>query len=361
MSENNNLNDMNNLAKIDDENDNQLNNDFSLKILQLEEIIREKEKIIYTMHTKIKQFSMNIEQLKMENEKLKNQILFIEEQINRNKSLYDSNFLIIQPTQRFIVYRNTNNSFGQSFMNNTNSNLNSKNNCLGNQYINSSPTRLNNLNELNLNLNTNSFNTENFNYNIDNKMIDENFKSKIVPFQMKPLQTFDHSKLDINNNNINKDNINIDLNDNNFLDDEFIIDNNNHKKFYIDINNKIFDNISNITKDINKFNLNTEPIQINNKLNIDEKEKEYKDTKEILTTNESVKQSKNKAGIKLHSSMFFQNCKKIINKNEYKKLLEIVKLSNLKKISKEDTYLSITSLLEEKYPELSNEFKLLFV
>ena len=355
MSENNNLNDMNSLGKVD-ENDNQLNNDFSLKISQLEEIIKEKENIIYTMHSKIKQFSMNIEQLKMENEKLKNQILFIEEQINRNKSLYDSNFLIIQPTQRFIVYRNTNKSFGQSFLNNSNSNMNSKNNCLGNQYINSNPTRLNTFNELNLNLNTSSFNTDNFNYNIDNKMIDENFKSKIVPFQMKPFQNFDHSKLEITNNNIN-----IDLNDNNFLDDEFIINNNNHKNFYTEINNKIFDNISNITKDINKFNLNSELIQINNKLNNDDKEKEYKDTKENLTTNESVKQSKNKAGIKLHSSMFFQNCKKIINKNEYKKLLEIVKLSNLKKISKEDTYLSITSLLEEKYPELSNEFKLLFV
>ena len=358
MSENINLNDMNNLAKID-ENDNQLNNDFSLKILQLEEIIKEKENIIYTMHTKIKQFSMNIEKLKMENEKLKNQILFIEEQIKRNKTLYDSNFLIIQPTQRFIVYRNINNSLGQSFMNNTNSNMNSKNNCLGNQYINSNLTRLNNFNDLNLN--TSLFNTENFNYNIDNKMIDENFKSKIVPFQMKPFQNFDHSKLDITNNNINKDNLNIDLNDNNFLDDEFIIDNNNHKNLYTDINNKIFDNISNITNDINKFNLNSELIQINNKLNIDDKEKENKDTKENLTTNESAKQSKNKAGIKLHSSMFFQNCKKIISKNEYKKLLEIVKLSNLKKISKEDTYLSITSLLEEKYPELSNEFKLLFV
>ena len=358
MSGNINLNDMNNLPKID-ENDNQLNNDFSLKILQLEEIIKEKENIIYTMHTKIKQFSMNIEKLKMENEKLKNQILFIEEQIKRNKTLYDSNFLIIQPTQRFIVYRNINNSFGQSFMNNTNSNMNSKNNCLGNQYINSNPTRLNNFNDLNLN--TSLFNTENFNYNIDNKMIDENFKSKIVPFQMKPFQNFDHSKLDITNNNINKDNLNIDLNDNNFLDDEFIIDNNNHKNLYTDINNKIFGNISNITNDINKFNLNSELIQINNKLNIDDKEKENKDTKENLTTNESAKQSKNKAGIKLHSSMFFQNCKKIISKNEYKKLLEIVKLSNLKKISKEDTYLSITSLLEEKYPELSNEFKLLFV
>ena len=360
MSENNNLNDMNNLGK-EDEKENQFNNDFSMKIIQLEEIIKEKENIIYTMHNKIKQFSMNIEQLKMENENLKNKILFIEEQINRNKSLFDNNTLIIQPTQRFIVYRNTNNSFGQSSMNKSNSNINSKNGSLGNQYINSNPTRLTNFNEFDLNLNNNYFNTDNFNYNIDNKMIDENFKSKIVPFQMKPLQNFDHSKLDITNNNLNKDNISIDFNDNNFFEDEFIIDNNNHKNFYTEINNKIFNNISNITKDINKFNLNSDLIQINNKLNTGDKEKKYKEIKENLTVNESAKQAKNKAGIKLHSSMFFQNCKKIISKNEYKKLLEIVKLSNLKKMSKEDTYLNITSLLEEKYPELSNEFKLLFV
>ena len=50
-----------------------------------------------------------------------------------------------------------------------------------------------------------------------------------------------------------------------------------------------------------------------------------------------------------------------MNKLEYKKLIDIVKLSNLKKISKEETYLKITSLLDNNYPELSNEFKLLFI
>ena len=59
--------------------------------------------------------------------------------------------------------------------------------------------------------------------------------------------------------------------------------------------------------------------------------------------------------------MFFKNCKKVMNKNEYRNLIEIVKLSNSKQISKEETYLMITNLLDNNYPELSNEFKLLFV
>ena len=93
-----------------------------------------------------------------------------------------------------------------------------------------------------------------------------------------------------------------------------------------------------------------------------------KDYKEILYYNDSiinntnnVSFNKNKNGIKLHSSLFFQNCKKIISKNEYRKLLEIVKLSNLKALSKEDTYLEIIALLGGLFPELSDEFKLLFV
>ena len=68
--------------------------------------------------------------------------------------------------------------------------------------------------------------------------------------------------------------------------------------------------------------------------------------KEILYYNDSsinntnnISFNKNKNGIKLHSSLFFKNYKKTISKNEYKKLLGIVKLSNLKKLSKEDTYL----------------------
>ena len=68
-----------------------------------------------------------------------------------------------------------------------------------------------------------------------------------------------------------------------------------------------------------------------------------------------------KSETKIHSSRFFENCKKLISKEEYGKLIEIVKLSNMKKITKENTYLSIISLLEKNYPELSNQFKLLFV
>ena len=77
--------------------------------------------------------------------------------------------------------------------------------------------------------------------------------------------------------------------------------------------------------------------------------------------NNDKKSNNNLEGIKLHSSMFFKNCKKTMNKNEYRNLIDIVKLSNSKQITKEDTYLKITSLLDNKYPELSNEFKLLFI
>ena len=87
---------------------------------------------------------------------------------------------------------------------------------------------------------------------------------------------------------------------------------------------------------------------------------QYEDSK-LNSEREKNNSKSNLEGIKLHSSLFFKNCKKIMNINEYKKLLEIVKLSNKKLISKEDTYLKITSLLDNNYPELSNEFKLLFI
>ena len=83
----------------------------------------------------------------------------------------------------------------------------------------------------------------------------------------------------------------------------------------------------------------------------------------LNNSNKNIKKKNNtnSEGIKLHSSMFFKNCKKIMKKDEYKNLIEIVKLSNAKKITKEETYLKITSLLDNNYPELSNEFKLLFI
>ena len=169
-------------------------------------------------------------------------------------------------------------------------------------------------------MNNNDSEKENKNY------ITNYFNTKIIPFKLKPYKVFDHNKLNINYNQFERD----------FLDEELL---NEIKKN----NSTIIDNMTNysIENNINK-NYSIEEME-NSELNSDKKSK------------------KNLEGIKLHSSMFFKNCKKIMNKLEYKKLIDIVKLSNLKKISKEETYLKITSLLDNNYPELSNEFKLLFI
>ena len=169
-------------------------------------------------------------------------------------------------------------------------------------------------------MNNNDSEKENKNY------ITNYFNTKIIPFKLKPYKVFDHNKLNINYKQFERD----------FLDEELL---NEIKKN----NSTIIDNMTNysIENNINK-NYSIEEME-NSELNSDKKSK------------------KSLEGIKLHSSMFFKNCKKIMNKLEYKKLIDIVKLSNLKKISKEETYLKITSLLDNNYPELSNEFKLLFI
>ena len=309
------LNNSNNSEK--EPNLNKTNDEFTQKIFELELIIKEKEEIIYTLHSKIKEFSMNFEQLKIENEKLKTQIKFIEKEINKNKPFFNSNSLQMQQTQRFAVYKEIyNNSF---------------NNNKDNDYLNFNTFKLIN--------NDNSFNlyTE-----IQNEFINENFKSRIIPFQMVPFKTFDHKKLETSNSIIKNNKEGQLLNEDNFIENKI-----NDKNIYI--KNKINDNISLLEKDFKKeLNYNQEKIYNNDYSNIN-------------NVNNISYNNKNKNGKKLHSSMFFQNCKKIISKNEYKKLLEIVKLSNLKKISKEETYLKITSLLDDRYPELSNEFKLLFI
>ena len=143
--------------------------------------------------------------------------------------------------------------------------------------------------------------------------ISNNFSSKLTPFKMQPYKQFDHSKLNINFKEF----------ETNFINEELL---NEIKKN----NNTIIDSINNFTIE-----------QIDNKSKI-EQEKEIK-------------------GKQYHSSMFFKTCKKTMNKNEYRNLLDIIKLSNSKKITKEETYLKITNLLDKNYPELSNEFKLLFV
>jgi len=176
----------------------------------------------------------------------------------------------------------------------------------------------------------NSKNTINISNNnalkINKNFISNNFYSKISPFKLKPYKYFDHRKLDINYEKFERD----------FLDEELL---NEIKKN----NSTIIDNMTNysIEHNINK-NYSLDLLNNSNK-------------------NIEKKNNTNSEGIKLHSSMFFKNCKKIMKKDEYKNLIEIVKLSNAKKITKEETYLKITSLLDNNYPELSNEFKLLFI
>lgn len=176
----------------------------------------------------------------------------------------------------------------------------------------------------------NSKNTINISNNnalkINKNFISNNFYSKISPFKLKPYKYFDHRKLDINYEKFERD----------FLDEELL---NEIKKN----NSTIIDNMTNYSIEHN----------INKKYSLDL----------LNNSNKNIekKNNTNSEGIKLHSSMFFKNCKKIMKKDEYKNLIEIVKLSNAKKITKEETYLKITSLLDNNYPELSNEFKLLFI
>jgi len=157
----------------------------------------------------------------------------------------------------------------------------------------------------------------------ENKNIFQKLKSQIIPFQLKPFYTFDHQKLTNNNakNDFNED-----------------------KNFYNQINNEILDNIYKLKNEFDDL----EDIKINENL-MEENEK-----------NKKIKDKKKVEGIKLHSIMFFKNCKKTIGEKEYKKLIEIVKLFNLKKINKEETFNQINNLLT-KYPKLANEFKVLFV
>ena len=257
---------INNLIEYNNEDDifKRANDNFSQKIYELNEIIREKENIIIKFHKKINELSLKIEQLKIENCKLKNKAISTE--VNKNKFQYNKNTLPVfqvQRTQDFIIY---------------NDNINSKKYAFNNNDI---------------------------------------YQSKITPFQMEPFQIFD----------------------------------NDDKNYYKSINNIIFENISNLKKDMNKFQINSNLIKFEH----DSRSQKDNMMKENCSSNIE------KSETKIHSSRFFENCKKLISKEEYGKLIEIVKLSNMKKITKENTYLSIISLLENNYPELSNQFKLLFV
>jgi len=285
--------------------------DFDSKILELNKIIEEKDIEINKLQTKILEFSKNIDELKIENDKLKKEIKNLEKEINNNKFIFPSKILNIQPTQRFIVFNESmnNNNNSQSFINLINNDYSKDNN----NTINSDNNNKSILFEGPLNNNDNI----KINNNITNNF---NFNSKITPFKMQPYKIFDHKKLNINFKDF----------ENNFLDDELL--------------NEIKKNNTSIINNMTMSNYSIEQIDNSN-----------------FDLNHSKKTNNNIEGIKIHSSMFFKNCKKVMNKNEYRNLIEIVKLSNSKQISKEETYLMITNLLDNNYPELSNEFKLLFV
>ena len=151
------INDLNEYINEDDIF-NKVNDNFSQKISELNEIIKEKENIIIKLHNKINELTLKLERLKIENNKLKNKMILSEE-INMNEFQFNKNALLqAQRTQSFVIY---------------NDNINSHK------------------------------------YGINN---DISYKSKIIPFQMEPLKLF----------------------------------NNDDKNYFNDINNAIFENISNL-------------------------------------------------------------------------------------------------------------------
>ena len=258
--------------------------DYKNKIIELNEIIIEKEEKINSLQNKLLDFSNIIDKLQIEKNKLSQNLE------NIKYSIFPNNKLYIQPTQRFIILNEINND--------------------NNNELNLTEVRLNN-------------------NKLKSGLINEKFRSKITHFKFQPLKVFDHRKLKVSYRQYEQE----------FLNDELLND-------IINNNSKIIDNMTSLSIEKN----------ISKNYSIEQ----YEDSK-LNSEREKNNSKSNLEGIKLHSSLFFKNCKKIMNINEYKKLLEIVKLSNKKLISKEDTYLKITSLLDNNYPELSNEFKLLFI
>ena len=277
--------------------------DLLYKTIELNEIIMTKDIEISELKLKIYELNKIIEEIKIENIKLKNEIKSLKNEtknISKDKNNKNNILFQIQSTQRFIIYNDLINNSKENFINLINND----------SYLDKNLMDVSDDNTLKINKN----------------FISNNFYSKISPFKLKPYKYFDHRKLDINYEKFERD----------FLDEELL---NEIKKN----NSTIIDNMTNysIEHNINK-NYSLDLLNNSNK-------------------NIEKKNNTNSEGIKLHSSMFFKNCKKIMKKDEYKNLIEIVKLSNAKKITKEETYLKITSLLDNNYPELSNEFKLLFI
>ena len=80
----------------------------------------------------------------------------------------------------------------------------------------------------------------------------------------------------------------------------------------------------------------------------------------VNTINVDNNKNKNKHHLKLYSRNFFNKCKEKMKDNEFNSLMDIVKLSNKKKISNDNTFSKITHHLNNTHPELIVDFKKLF-
>ena len=95
----------------------------SSKIMEMNGIIINKDKEINELKLKVIKLGKNNNDLKLENEQLKTELKQFKKKINNNKLIYPKNKLLIQPTQRFIVFKeSTINNDEESFINYINSN-----------------------------------------------------------------------------------------------------------------------------------------------------------------------------------------------------------------------------------------------
>ena len=141
------------------------------------------------------------------------------------------------------------------------------------------------------------------------------------------------------------------------------INNKIYEKPHLNFNDNININVNNI---INTLNDSIDKIQQkNNKtFNLEplkkfDYSKIYENLSELTEEKKDNIKTKHKL-LKEGSKEFFNNSRRTMNKEDYAQLMNIIKLSNNQQISKNDTYLRITNLLENNYPQLEWTFKNLF-
>lgn len=85
------------------------------------------------------------------------------------------------------------------------------------------------------------------------------------------------------------------------------------------------------------------------------KEKDF-----IYVGKEENKEEEKDDNQKNKGSNFFKECKKNLQPKDYASLITIVKMANMYKITKNETYSKIETLLKDKYPNELREFQQLF-